>query len=115
MAVRSRLLLATRVIPGSQNALLYTVPAGRTAVVRHWGVVNRTAGALEVRAFVRSGGVDTTIATVLQLAAGATFGEPRANLVLGPGDGFAVWHGGASTLTALHATLMGSLLLGEPQ
>lgn len=115
MAVRSRLLAIGNQVPHGTAVAVYTVPAGRTAIVRHWSVTNRSSETPIVLFNVRSG---TTTATVMRhgaLPVGSTMGEPQANLALGPGDKIEITGTAGGAAVNLHWVICGSLLEGEPE
>lgn len=105
MAVRSRRLSGPIVVPaGGVNTVIYTVPAGRTAVVRGCFVYNSLLLVNTVN---------------LLTGIGSFWGHRFANaefvqtvdreFVLNPGDVLV-----ASSTTGANVTVFGSLLLGAP-
>lgn len=115
MPVRSRRLGSIRTVPLSAFTNVFTVAAGRTAIVRRWSIVNRTAAAREVRLGVRSGSQTTEVARAQSLAAFAALTESDTNLILTAGEELVVWNGGPDTDTAVHVHASGSLLEGDPE
>jgi hypothetical protein len=114
MAVRSRLLVATRsVAPGVYTTLL-TVPADRVAVIRRFGFVNRASAARAVRVAVWSAGVIVDVWTHTGIPAEASAGPEDTNLILNPGDDLLVWSAATPANDLLHFYAGGSLLAGPP-
>lgn len=115
MAVRSRLLAAGSSIQALGHRDVYTVPSGRTAVIRFWRATNRAGGALTVVWGVRSGGVNPSFDYASALADGASMGSVSGDLVLGPGESLTLYASGAQgTNPAVHYVVAGSLLEGAP-
>lgn len=85
MAVRSRLLGIRSQVTSGSAAVLCDTPVGRTAIIRHWSVTNRSGEPLVVTVNVRSGAIAATLRRVAALQADATTQEANANLCLGPG------------------------------
>lgn len=114
MAVRSRLLAAVASIPVGVSTDVYTVPGGRTAIVRHWSVVNQTGETRRVLLSVRTGGTVVRFASRPVLLNDETWQAAVAELVVNPGDSIAAYHSGTGTHGGLHVVLAGSLLEGAP-
>jgi hypothetical protein len=114
MPVRSQLLSLTSSVVVGVTTDVYTVPAGRTAVVRRWSIVNVTGETRRVLVSVRRGATLVRIAAAASLANDGVLAEVDGGLVLNPGDSFAVFHSGTGTHTGLNVALSGSLLDSAP-
>lgn len=114
MAVRSRPLAAISTLTNGAFTTLYTVPAGRTAIVRHWSVVNHHTGTLTVRLAVRIAGALVDVYRQASLVSGEAFRGTDWYLALGPGDQLAVFVSGGSGAMTVHVVAAGSLLDGVP-
>lgn len=112
MAVRSRSLGWVRDPGINVQTDLFDVPAGRTAVVRRWSIVNRSTGPIRCVLQVR------TSAGVVQVWRGtvpadSTVAEADTNLVLDAGEALVFFVVAGETSSAVHVFASGSLLLGE--
>lgn len=105
MAVRSTKLWQTNSIT-TDPSTVYTVPTGRTAVVRSATLMN--LGAVAVIASLRIGSVAWWLVTV---PAATTVAVPYH--VVNPGEVVSVT--GATAATPLRSAGFGSLLLGAPE
>lgn len=103
MAVRSRRVAPT-VAVGTGATAVYTVPAGRTLILRNSLFVNQSAAAITCAMIVNGNFVWRSV-----VAADATVGPPF--MVLNPGDVLTVTKTGANPC---YFTAFGTLLLGEP-
>jgi hypothetical protein len=100
---------------GTTTTVAYTVPAGRTAIIRRWSLTNRSSAAREAYIGVRRGGTTVTVQLAASLASDTTMGQPDDNLVLNPGDALVFVSATPSGATGLmHWFASGSLLEGEP-
>lgn len=115
MPIRSRLLAAVNSVPPGATQDIYVVPGGRTAILRHWSVVNRTGETRRVLVSVRTGGQVVNLAVSPTLANDGVFTQPVAELVLNPGDAFGLFHSGTTTHGGMHVVLAGALLYGAPE
>lgn len=109
MAVRSRRLFGPTSLPTTPG-ILYTVPAGRTAILRSCRLTNRLLTNEPFALFVN--GTLTSTAVFLGTIPGQTSVEAFDELVLNPGD---VLRGSTVLANAGVAIGSGSLLLGEPE
>ena len=114
MAVRSRRMASGASILRENFVILYTVPAGRTAIIKACVLTNNTATARTTRLLVRTAGIASDVAVAYPLASRAHLALPWQELVLGPGDTLEAWHAAADTSNAMHFYVSGSLLLGAP-
>lgn len=109
MAVRSRRFLGAQAIPVAVTAL-YTVPAGRTLVVRTLRVVNtHTVNTYTFSLWWPTSAVGSTQFQTVALGPGLTWTNTDW-CVLNPGD---VLYGQSSN-TGVKISGYGALLLGEP-
>jgi len=117
MAVRSRTFVFYQGSPGNGvTQLLYTVPAGRTAVVRRYSLLCEANGPVAAYLGVRRGSVDMFLDANRTLVPGATLHAATEDLVLNPGDGLiANVQLGSGTNTTCSIYAAGSLLLGAPE
>lgn len=115
MPVRSRSVAAVDSINVGSVHFVYTVPAGRTLIVKWWSAYNATGSARSVRLLVRRNGVNVSIARHAALPALATLQLPGEELVANPGDMLGVQLGTETTNGGLEVYVSGSLLEGEPQ
>jgi hypothetical protein len=115
VAVRSRPFALVQSLTGGAWRDIYQVPAGRTAIIRRWSLVNRSSNPVMAQLGVRSGSTTATIHRSDPLPAAGNAGEPDSNLVLGPGDVLVMWVGMDSATYTVHAYFGGSLLLGAPE
>lgn len=113
MAVRSRPFVAMATLLGGAQRTIYTVPAERTAVVRHYTIVNLSGDVRTVRIGVRIGGVSVDVFRNNALAASAALGGSGLDLVLGPGDALQAYVD-TGVSQAMHIYAAGSLLDGAP-
>lgn len=112
MAVRSRGLAHVNGTAGGVATTLFTVPAGRTAIVREIVLRNRGATAATLSVFVRRSSV--TISVARRTLASQEVAEITGRaLVLEPFDDLQVVASAEGTLYSLSAS--GSLLLGAPE
>lgn len=109
MAVRSRRFFGPTTL-GATTAILYTVPAERTAVVRTLTLVNRSAGAV-LAVITLNGGASSEGLAYVSLPT-QTSTVLTADLVLNPGD---VLRGFATAAGAVAVAAFGSLLDGAPE
>lgn len=109
MAVRSRRLFGPTVITNALAAI-YTVPAGRTAIVRTTWIYNQNVATQNVRMTVNGTAVSDSIGN-FEVPAGRGL-QLGVELVLNPGD---VLRAVASLNGAISVTMVGSLLLGAPE
>lgn len=109
MAVRSRRVAGPTTLATS-SGVIYTVPAGRTLIVRSITLYNR--GANSTSSLVMING--TTGAECIWLVSLATQTSTSfvVPLVLNPGD---VLRAHTTQATHVAMTVFGSLLLGEPE
>lgn len=112
MAVRSRNLGFLTSIPAGTTHTLVEVPAGRTAVVRFWQVMGRTAG---TQKFEVLAGTSVRLSAMTPLVAGEYIRSPSDDLVINPGDALLVSADGANTSAQVACIASGSLLFGEPE
>lgn len=113
MPVRSRPFVGLTSIVGGAMRTIYTVPAGRTAVVRHYTILNLSGAPRTVRLGVRTGGVNIDVYRHEALPAAAALGGDGLDLVLGPGDSLLAYCD-TGVSQPMHIFASGSLLLGEP-
>lgn len=109
MAVRSRRVLGPTTL-GLVVTTLYTVPAGRTLLVRSHDVHNRLATAQVWVLYVNGSTAADVIAS--GSLAGQTSQHFDAVRILNPGD---TLRGNANIINAIGVTVYGSLLDGEPE
>jgi hypothetical protein len=98
------------------NALFvsrYVVPAGRTAIVHTWILLNHSAVAQQVILAVRRGSTTCRVVQVEQLAAKTSTRLPEPGLVAAAGDELVTFVSRASGTTSEHSVFCsGSLLEG---
>lgn len=108
MAVRSKRILGPTQLSTSLTTV-YTVPSGRTAIVRTAYIYNQHSTDVSVLLTINGTGVADRLGNFLVPAARQIV--LPAELVLNPGD---VLRASASVSSVAELTLFGSLLLGEP-
>lgn len=108
MPVRSTRLLGPTLLP-TTAAALYTVPSGRTAIVRQISIVNSDSVTRTAFLYIGGSGVGNRWRRV-DVASGVSSIDSAFG-VLNPGD---VLQGNASAANVLTVTIMGALLDGEP-
>lgn len=124
MAVRSRRLWGPTAVSGAATALLYTVPSGRTAVVRtvtfyKYGDATPTPAGLLLNGTGQNDCIfradiiqsRSTFAATQNTVASASYGPMWDSIELNPGDQLYLW----CTSNTLVCAGFGSLLLGEPE
>lgn len=106
MSVKSQRLTVPTSIPPGTTVVVYTVPAGRTAIVRSCFLTNISA--------VNASPISLRVATFdfWQDSVGARSSVQPGYFVLNPGDKLAVVNGDLAA--TIRATLYGSLLVGAP-
>ena len=109
MAVRSRRLAGPVTLSTSSETTIYTVPSGRTAIVRLIALADTGAGGCTVGLSINPGSGAARFARSLAVPASGsiTFTAP---LILNPGDVLS----GRSVTDTCGCWVFGSLLLGEP-
>lgn len=114
MPVRTRPFAFVGSLPPGTLTTLYTVPSGRTAIVKHFGATNRTTLARHVRLGVRSAtGVVVDMARGVVQPDGSLAVDP-CELALGPGDELWALLDNSAAGTAVNVYAGGSLLEGAP-
>lgn len=94
MAVRTQTLALVGPVAATGDNVVYTCPAGRTAICKDWVVMNRGGGSRTMNIHVRRG---ATVARLQANAALAHLGTLEAReryVVLEPGDQLVVFVGG---------------------
>lgn len=114
MAVRSRNLAILASLVANTWTGLYTVPAGRTLIVKQLGVVNLSGATRRVDVRVRRGAVSARVAMVAALAPSSSWRAPVEDLTLDPGDSLELWADDAGT-NVVQVVASGALLLGPPE
>lgn len=113
MAVRSFSLALVSGVPFGGFRTLYTVPAGRTVILKEYGVLNLTGAPVTVVVRVRREGVLVGLALGTDLPHGQALTAVQRDLVLNPGDALEVRCVTTGSGDAgLHVTASGSLLAG---
>jgi hypothetical protein len=115
VAVRSRPFAAGVSLQGGVATGIYTVPAERTAIVKAYGVTNRTGAPLNVMLEVRIAGANVVVARLAPVPIDGNLLAPFDELALAPGDGLVIRLPGSSGTQAVHYFASGSLLFGEPE
>lgn len=107
--VRSRRFFGPLVLASGSNTLVYTVPGGRTAIIRSVWFANDQGTAATVSLRVNGNTSASTVFTVTVPPFSAAESPPE--LVLNPDDELYIFVGG---LVTVKASAYGSLLDGAP-
>lgn len=110
--VRSKLLGWSIAQVTNAFSVIYTCPAGRTAIIKQWSVWNNSDVARTITAAVRTGGVDVRIWLPGLVPVRGGIDRTEQYLVLEPGDSFVVYNGGESTNTSIAVLVAGVELDG---
>jgi hypothetical protein len=87
VAIRSRVLaFAGHTTTANENHVLWTVPAGQTAIVKHWVFVQDSGGTAYVFTGLQHGGTLKWFWVTPAAASGQACGPGLCYLVLEPGD-----------------------------
>jgi len=109
VTVRSRRVFGPSVVTAAGYRLLYTVPAGRTLVVRRLAFAARTANHVFAWFYVNAGAVNNLV-RFLDIPAGTWSVSDDTWWVLNPGDTLYCYCNPEDTVV----TLFGALLDGAP-
>lgn len=112
MAVRTRVLALATITSGGAVKDVYTVPAGRTAIVKEVSVENATGATAVVQLWVRRSAVQIPFAAQSALAGALATWGPR-EWAFNPGDVLQAFVPGAVVNCRVYVA--GALLLGEPE
>lgn len=114
MAVRTLQIVHLPAIPAAQNGWLslYTVPAGRTLIVKDWHFINRTGSGRTITLGVRSGGVEARVHAGGLVAHLGVLASWSRDVVLEPGQELVLFVGGENADTKLDGVVSGALLDG---
>lgn len=108
MAVRSRRLWGSTTTTGTTQAIVYTVPAGRTAIIHSIFLAVRDGTTGDVHLRVNGSGLGQTVWKGSTGPLGAVI--MTEELILNPGDTLRVF----AVTADINSLGCGSLLLGEP-